>query len=616
MPKRKCCFKEQWSQELDYIKKSHIDDFHAFCSLCRTDIDISSKGKGEIERHALTDKHRRNVKSAGASSLSSFFPPVGSPLENKITAAELTKVYHSVKHHQSYKSVDCEVKVDREIFNDSAIAKGITCGKTKAQAMCENVLAPYSVEKHTKYIKDNELPFSLASDASNKGTTKCFPIMLRYFHFDKGVQNVLLNFYSDSDETSAAITNQLLTKIEESGLDLNKVSAYTADNASVNYGRHNSVYQKLKLAQEDVIAANCLAHILHNATRHAAGCLNVDVENAVLKVYSHFSVSATRTAQLQEFCEFLEVSECNLLRHVVTRWLSLLPAIDRILKYWAPLRSYFRSLGQENCNKVVWKCFGDEGNSSDLAEIYFLFLSHTLKLFCESIEALEAKAFSVTSVFGLMSDLHRKLKMRHDDHFFGHVANTKLRQLTPDQTRKCDADFTTFYARAIKYLGDRYDFKDSSLHSKISKLDLSSDVPFEEFSAAVQACKLKDINMDDLYEEYGTVKASLSSPEMTQAKSEERYLKLLKKKDVPLPNLKKVSAYIFSIPCSNAHTERVFSMMKTTWRDERNRLEIDSVQAELQICINYTEDCTDMYKVFLSERRLLEAARKSVKYKK
>ncbi len=126
--------------------------------------------------------------------------------------------------------------------------------------------------------------------------------------------------------------------------------AYTADNASVNYGQHNSVNQNLKLAQKDIIAANCLAHTLHYTTKYAAGCLTVDVENIVLKAYTHFSISASRAAQLKEFCELLEVSDCNLLWHVVTRWLSLLPAIDRILKYWAPLRSYFRSLGQGDCN--------------------------------------------------------------------------------------------------------------------------------------------------------------------------------------------------------------------------------------------------------------------------
>ncbi len=41
----------------------------------------------------------------------------------------------------------------REIFSDSSTAKGMTCGKTKAKALCQNVLAPYSVQTHTDYKK-------------------------------------------------------------------------------------------------------------------------------------------------------------------------------------------------------------------------------------------------------------------------------------------------------------------------------------------------------------------------------------------------------------------------------------------------------------------------------
>ncbi|KAF3832136.1 hypothetical protein F7725_025801 [Dissostichus mawsoni] len=121
--------------------------------------------------------------------------------------------------------------------------------------------------------------------------------------------------------------------------------------------------------------------------------------------------------------------------------------------------------------------------------------------------------------------------------------------------------------------------------------------------------------MDGLYEEYGMVEAILSSSEMEGCHSEERYLKLFSKAEVPLVNLRKVSAYIFSIPCSNAHTERVFSMMTSAWRNERNRLDVDSVKAELHICVNFTFECTDIPETPYKQK-LLEAARKGQKYRK
>uniref|UniRef100_A0A8C5GAZ7 Uncharacterized protein n=1 Tax=Gouania willdenowi TaxID=441366 RepID=A0A8C5GAZ7_GOUWI len=370
MPKRKTTFNPEWTKEYGFISKSRKDDCHAYCTLCRCDVDVSSKGKG-----ASTDKHKSNNQSAGTSSLFSFFREVTSPQDDKISAAELCKVYHTVKHHQSYRSVDCGIKVDREIYNNSTIAKGVTCGKTKAKALCENVLAPYSIHAHVDYIKENELHYSLATDASNKGTTKCFPI--RYSIF------------------------------------------------TVTATRHR---------------------------KYAAGNMDLDIENVVLKVYSHFSISASRTAQQREFCEFVEVDECNLLRHVITRWLSLLPSIDQMLKCWKPLTSYFQSLGVEECPKILWKCFAED--RTEVSEMYLIFLSHILKVFSDCIEALEAKSFGKTSVFKVMTELKGKLE-RLKDHFFGFAVNSRLKQLTPDLANKCEADFIQFYERAKKYVSER-----------------------------------------------------------------------------------------------------------------------------------------------------------------
>ena len=89
-------------------------------------------------------RHKDNTSSAGHSSLTSFFAPK-TTADDKTTAAELTKLFHTVKHHHFYRSLDCSAKVEKRIYEDSVVAKGVTLGRTKAQALCENVLAPYSV---------------------------------------------------------------------------------------------------------------------------------------------------------------------------------------------------------------------------------------------------------------------------------------------------------------------------------------------------------------------------------------------------------------------------------------------------------------------------------------
>ena len=87
-----------------------------------------------------TGKHKFNTRRANSASMRSYFVPENSALTDKITAAELCKVYHAVYHHQSYRSLDYGIKLDRELYAYSSVAKGVTCGRTKAQSLCKTFL--------------------------------------------------------------------------------------------------------------------------------------------------------------------------------------------------------------------------------------------------------------------------------------------------------------------------------------------------------------------------------------------------------------------------------------------------------------------------------------------
>lgn len=108
-----------------------------------------------------------------------------------------------------------------------------------------------------------------------------------------------------------------------------------------------------------------------------------------------------------------------------------------------------------------------------MPETYFLFLSHILKVFSDTIEALEAKSFSIASVFTIMTELKKKLQRRWTDKFFGFAVNTQLKQLSHDLAKKCEMDFLCFYDRAKKYICERNDFSDHSFHGKVAPQLLS-----------------------------------------------------------------------------------------------------------------------------------------------
>lgn len=143
-------------------------------------------------------------------------------------------------------------------------------------------------------------------------------------------------------------------------LSFQNLVSYTADNASVNYGKTNSVFQKLLALNNKLIKSNCQCHVIHNAARNTCKALSFDVENLACKVFAEFSNSAKRKDELKQCFEFMDMEYEEVLRHVPTRWLSLYKAVERLLSSWPAIKAYFLELGEESCNKVVWGCIKDK----------------------------------------------------------------------------------------------------------------------------------------------------------------------------------------------------------------------------------------------------------------
>lgn len=96
------------------------------------------------------------------------------------------------------------MKLNKKLFADSDTAKKVHCGRTKAEAIVENNLAPRSMKIVLEEMHD--IVFAVATDASNHGNRKMFPLAVQYFNCVKGVQNKLIDFYEDSDETAEAVS--------------------------------------------------------------------------------------------------------------------------------------------------------------------------------------------------------------------------------------------------------------------------------------------------------------------------------------------------------------------------------------------------------------------------
>lgn len=615
--KRYCVFRPEWSSEHGWSWLDKIDDFTANCMICHQSFSVKYEGKSAVVTHAESTKHKNAVSSQKQSkAISTFFVKKNTTEENQIVLSELVATYHGVMHHHSYASQDCGNKLLTKLCPDSSIASKISCGRTKATSYVENILGPKAQEMCVADLKSAGF-FGIGSDASNKGNKKLFPITVRYFSRSEGLKDRLLDFYNDNNETSAAIAGKLKEIIEDNELSLQSVSSYSADNASVNYGKHSSVYQKLLQRNENIVQANCNCHVMNNCVKFGLKAFSFDLESFVIKCYNSFSSSSKKSDDLNEFYEFLDMEYRELLRHVPTRWLSLMPAIDRLLLCWPALKSYFQSQGEDDVADLIWRGFscGDE-HINVVPQCTLYFVHNVMTIFDEAVKRLEANTTTSTEVHGIMTDVQDKLQQRRNDKFFGSSATRLLRSddVSKNDIQKFEREADSFLDRCLTYLRKWYDYE-SSVFKGIALLSLNSEIQWSELLSLVEHLGSLDIDSDKLYDEFCVLRKVRADIAMSTANVADRWVKFFTSLQAEDTQMLRVVSYVLSIPVSNANCERVFSIMNSLWSDSRNRLSLEVVKAELLVKINFNMSCHSFYDFICHDRELLKSAKSQEKYR-
>lgn len=79
--------------------------------------------------HLFSKKHQTKCKACKISNVvNKYFVVQNSFKEELIVGAEITKIYHTIRHNQSYNSLDCSFKLNKLIFEDSKLAGKASCG--------------------------------------------------------------------------------------------------------------------------------------------------------------------------------------------------------------------------------------------------------------------------------------------------------------------------------------------------------------------------------------------------------------------------------------------------------------------------------------------------------
>jgi hypothetical protein len=116
------------------------------------------------------------------------------------------------------------------------------------------------------------------TDSSDHLDEKLAPLIVRYFHTEKGVMVEVLELVNLGSETSDLLLSYVLKMLQKSDL-LEKVLTILANNTNTNFGGKrrkgkNNLYYKLEeKASNNFTGIRCPEHVVHDAVQNAAGCI-------------------------------------------------------------------------------------------------------------------------------------------------------------------------------------------------------------------------------------------------------------------------------------------------------------------------------------------------------
>ncbi|XP_058409245.1 uncharacterized protein LOC131412973 [Diceros bicornis minor] len=621
--KRLCYFNVRWKDIYSWIREVNNPN-RAYCTICRKEFGVGHGGEGDVKAHMETESHKSGMRQASTleSIQSVFVSQKDTNAQWKIAAAELAWAYHTNEHALSYRSLDCSMKLSKVTFPDSEVATKMSCGRTKGEILITDVLAPYSVELILSDLSSNHAFYGISSDVLNHGNKKVFPLALRYFDLKNGVSNRLLDFYEDFNETSENIKQKIMDMLSKYKLDFAHLSAYSADSADVNFSKFHSVYKLLTKENEKILPAECPAHLVHKTAKKGCDLLSCDIEAFIMKIFGYFSISSKHTEVLNEIFDFVEMEGDTLLRHMPTRWLSLLPAIEKMLKCWPTIKSYFQSVGKEECPSLIWKYIEDENGEKaySTTEIYMLFLQNCLMVFEEAIRSLEKDKLSAPELFDIMCKLRQKLIQRKNDSFFGKKTALELKKTSPEKGNQIKQDFLNFFTRTITFLESNFDFTNSNYLCALKPFSLRKrGLTYNDIQCASECLKMMDIlDMDNLYDEFIDAKDLIDKQLVYPNKPvDKKWMDIfgeLEANSYKYKNLLLLISKILSIPCSNVFVERIFRLMSSHWTDTRNQCNVGLIRAQLQVKENFPFDCIQFYHYIKEKKDVLKAAGSSEKY--
>ncbi|KAE9522707.1 hypothetical protein AGLY_016890 [Aphis glycines] len=281
-------------------------------------------GLTAVRKHGSSEKHKKN-----ALSVRNMIDPISKlkslkTLEDKTKELELRLSMFIVEHNISLRPSDHLVQLIKSIPPE--VINNLTCNRTKATALINNVIGKFSIENLISRMQNSYFSI-LIDELTDRSAIKHLAIVVRIM--DKN-QFLVRDEFAFLEPISHATANNIFDTI-----------GFASDGTNAMFGCKHSVKTLLEEEVSGIFLIKCTCHSMELRASYAAEKLPNTVEDLIRDIYTYMELSSKRQSEYKEFQVFVDAKPQKFLQASQTRWLSLHSCVKRILEQYKALKLYF-----------------------------------------------------------------------------------------------------------------------------------------------------------------------------------------------------------------------------------------------------------------------------------
>ena len=251
----------------------------------------------------------------------------------------------------SLRSVDNIGDLFRAMFPDSKIAANFKLSRTSASYMIADGMSKYFTQLIVKDLVKSKLPFCIHfDDTTSTQVKKQMDLTLRYWsHEEVWITYYTSLFFGHAEGEKVAV--KMYEQLVSDGIPVAKLVTLVRDGPNVN----KTIFQKMdELIRHDnpaftglVDLGSCSIHTIHNAFGKGLEQCGKEIEQLCMDLHALFKYSAARCEDFREVQIEMDLDLTNFLQYTVVRWLSIGPAVKRILEQWVAVTQFVSDLAKD-----------------------------------------------------------------------------------------------------------------------------------------------------------------------------------------------------------------------------------------------------------------------------